>query len=328
MSFQIIDESEKIKVNPPFMTIFGEPGVGKTSLAMTMPGRVLLIDADEGIGRAYPKMKPAKTIKIQKYGPFWEWFDSDDCEAYIKEHNLDSLVIDTVGTLLEDKVTPWIISTSPSAGNSMGGLTLQGWGLIGSHFQAFKNRCTVLGLNVCAICHGKEEEVQDKKRARLAVKGGTKDLIPRVSDMIGYVYMHGKKRMIDFNATDFHIGKNTAGLDAITIPDASSPKYDTILADVHQACIDRMNQLSDAQLDFLALIEQYRQGVSECETPSNFDAFIALLAEEESKLAKAQVRPALNKALEEKGFKYDKDSGKVIEIPKSKEEEVEQNTEA
>lgn len=312
--FKIVSSEEALPFRPPVITIYSEPGVGKTTLSSTMPGNTLLIDADEGALRAHKKSRPAQTAKIDKYGDFWAFYISEEFENFVKENAIESMVIDTIGTLLENKVTPWLIAEDPKCGTSLGGLSLSGWGTLGTHFKAFKNRADELGLKLLFLAHGKEEEVRGTKMGRIDVKGGTSQFIMAQSDMLGFMYTKGKKTILDFSKSDFYFTKNTAGINPVAIENAESSKFSGTLERVYDACVDAMQVLSDDQISFTALVKTWRESLQQCQSPTDFDDFVTALGNEQSLLLKKQIKGLLSKRLEEKELRYDKATGKILPV--------------
>ena len=106
------------------MIISGLPGTGKTTLALSAPG-VLLIDTDEGVARVNPAHR--KDASICKT---YEEVLSDIKAA---EGKYKTIVIDTCGALIE-YMKDWAMRTDPKASKKDGGFSLQGYGIIKSEF--------------------------------------------------------------------------------------------------------------------------------------------------------------------------------------------------
>lgn len=310
--FKIIKKEEPLQKRPVFITIYGLPGVGKTSLMNTMPGEVLHFDFDQGISRSVQKVRP-DSIAIDEYGPFYDWVFSDDFEQYIIDGGYKTVSIDTVGTMLEDYVAPWLISKNPKAGTVTGGLSLSGWGQLSTHFNNFKNRLKGLGLEIGAICHAKEQG--DDSQYRLAVKGGSSEVIQRTCDMLGFMHVVGENRILDFNPTQAHIGKNMVGFDPIAVPNSKTDAFDGFGSFLVDKIKERMVEVSKRQVEHQEKVDEYKEWLKDCQKPADFDALIASLAEEPSKLLKAQVKKLMRPALEEAKCFYNTETGKVEHTP-------------
>lgn len=282
--FQIISAEETISPKNLFVVLFGDPGVGKTTLSFTMPSPVLHLDFDNGVERADQKIRPT-TIKVNDYGKFHDWVMSDDFEAFVESHGIKSVNIDTIGTLLDNYMAGWLIKQDPKNGTSTGALSLGGWGALAVTFNLLIARFQKLGLEVGAVCHAKEEGDGTDRKIGLAVKGGSTDIIYRSCDMMGYVFMKGTNRMIEFSPNGLHVGKNVAGLDTLKVPNTDTDQYDTFLADkVVAACRAKMTQASQKQVEFKARLDEFKGIMADCEFTGDFEAAKAWVAEQHGTL--------------------------------------------
>jgi Cdc6-like AAA superfamily ATPase len=68
--FSILDESEPLSISSLFLVLYGLPGVGKTSLSFTMPGKVLHLDPDKGLRRAVQKVRIRRVLRLDYVEPF------------------------------------------------------------------------------------------------------------------------------------------------------------------------------------------------------------------------------------------------------------------
>lgn len=302
--FQFIESDEQLTVATLFSVIYGAPGVGKTSLAFTMPQNCLLIDSDTGMHRAVPKMRP-KTVRISNYGDFWKYVQSAEFEKFVRDTGLKSVIIDTVGALLEEKIAPWLISQDPKNGNYMGGLSLPGWGALKNNFSALKTRFQNLGLYVCCICHAREEGEGANKRFELAVSGGSADIIYRSADLIGFMSVTGDQRRINFSPTNMNIGKNIGGIPPQLVPAADTDEYDnffeSILNEAH-ANISKGGQ-SKAEMD--AIIADWEANISDAKTADDFNALIKSASEIPGKALAYQIKGRIKTAYEKAGLTFD-----------------------
>lgn len=275
--FTFIEPTDSIPKKPLFIVIGGYPGLGKTSVSFTAD-QVLHIDVDKGVERASQKKRPL-TVRIQKYGDFKSYVFSQLFADEVQKRGIKAVALDTVGALLEDTVSPYLIA-SDSKNARAGGLSLQGWGSLQVEFNQLIERFFSLNLSVIGIAHAKEEGDDGPKQLRLAVKGGSNEIIMRKADMLGFITMRQNKRTLDFNPTDYQIGKNTAQLPAMLIPDDITPEYDNFLQTVIDKTYERMAQLSDAQTKAVEIIREYTEKV---ENESSLEVLAGLINSEELK---------------------------------------------
>jgi hypothetical protein len=267
--FSFIEPSDSIPKKPLFVVIGGYPGLGKTSISFTV-NNVLHIDVDKGIERAIQKKRPL-SVRITKYGDFKAYVMSKPFEDYVLQREIKAVAIDTVGALLEDSISPYLMSAD-SKNARAGGLSLQGWGSLQNEFNQLLERFFSLNLTVVGVCHAKEEGDDGPKQLRLAVKGGSNEIIMRKADLLGFVSMRQKQRTLDFEPTDYQVGKNTAQLPALTIPSAITPEYDFFLQEVIDKTYEKMAELSDAQSKAIADLQEYSDKVDACKSLDELEA--------------------------------------------------------
>ncbi len=88
---KIVKASEPLRIRTVSALIYGEPGIGKTTLALTSPNP-LLIDCDGGVKRVAPILRG-------DFVPVENW---NDILAVTKvEVPYDTVIIDTAGKALE-----------------------------------------------------------------------------------------------------------------------------------------------------------------------------------------------------------------------------------
>ncbi len=310
--FSIIEETDALSVDVIFAVLYGLPGVGKTSTSFTMPKPILHIDADKGLRRAVQKLRP-KSAKINDYGSFFSYVMSEDFAAYIKDNGIQSVVIDTVGTLLDDLIAPWLIRDDPKSGNAKGGLSLPGWGALKTNFAALKSRFQFLNLHVCCICHAKEEGEGNSQRFGLAVSGGSAEVIYRTADLIGFMTVQGERRIVNFNPTSTNIAKNVGNLPAFDIPNAESAAYDNFMGNVIGQVLDNMRSQSEVQIKFNTELQDWKDVLSSIDTPVEFDAFFKDAAALPEGLLKATVKRLVGERMVAKGFEYSKEQKRVVD---------------
>jgi len=251
--FQFIEADEVVPQKPLFIVVSGIPGIGKTSAAFTA-GNALCIDADLGIQRAIQKKRPL-SVRISKYNDFRAQIFSPQFEVMVKERDIENVLIDTIGALLDDVIAPYLIASDHKNGRS-GGLSLQGWGALASEFNLLIERFFTLGLNVIAVCHAKddEDEATKAKLITLAVKGGSREVILRKADMVGFIQLRNGQRILDFNKSpNVFVAKNTAELAPSEVPNGETPEYLDFMSRIMQATNDRMSAMSEAQLEAVRL---------------------------------------------------------------------------
>lgn len=190
--------------------IYGQPGMGKTTLALSSPNPVLF-DYDGGIHRVNAAHR-APTVQITSWEETNEVLSSDEVKEF------DTIVIDTAGKMLSfmDK---YIMATNPKMRKADGTLSLQGYGVRKNMFINFVNQVSLMGKSVIFVAHEREEKVGDEKQIRPEIGGSSAGDLIKELDLVGYMEAIGKDRTISFDPCEKFYGKNTCNLPSrIKIP--------------------------------------------------------------------------------------------------------------
>jgi hypothetical protein len=308
--FTIVEETEPLSLSALVAVIYGPPGMGKTSLSFTMPGPILHIDADEGLRRAVQNVRP-KSVRLQQYEPFFSYVMSQAFAAYVQEQGFKTVVVDTVGKLLDSYITPYLIAKDPKNGNYTGGLSLPGWGGLKTNFYALHNRFKSLGLNICYVCHAKEAGEANNLRYELAVSGGSADTIYTSCDLLGFMSVRGDgSRILSFTPTSQKLGKNIGNIPDMQVPDAGTPEYAGFMASIFDRVIETMSAQSAEQIAFNAALDEWKDTLETRNTPADFDKTAKDIKAMPAGLLQNTVQSLFVAAVLSKGFRFDK--GKVV----------------
>jgi len=286
MTLRIIKSSEPIRVDRLNLCIYGQPGAGKSSLAFTAESP-LLLDFDQGAHRAANRKD---TVRVTS------WTDVADMSAADIEQ-YSTVVVDTAGRAL-DQLTADIIRRNPKAGRG-GALTLQGYGTLKAEFVAWLKQLNTFGKDVILIAHMDEQRNGDDVLERLDVQGGSKGEIYKAADAMGRVAVKNGARTLNFNPTEAAFGKNPGQLEMLEIPHPD--RNPTFLADVVQSIKDRLNTMTEEQVESQKSIEVWRLSIGTMTKAADFNANLA----DVKKQPKA-VQAMFADAAAAKGLIYDK----------------------
>ncbi len=298
-----------------FAVIYGLPGVGKTSASFTAPKPVLHLNFDKGLHRAVQKVRPA-SADVTNFADFYASLMSVEFEKMVNESGIKTVVIDTVGTLLDNFIAPHLIKVEPKNANFAGGLTLQGYGALKTMFSAIKTRMQNLGVNVVCVCHAKEVSEGQNTRFDFAVAGGSADVLHSTADLIGFVSMRGDgSRQINFNPTSQTVGKSIGKIEPKVIPNADSVEYDTFLETVFEEVRANVRQGSEKQIAFRERLAEWQSQIDGWQTPDDFNSLAGRLKSipDAETLLKASVRSAFKTAFEKRGYTTDPATKQVID---------------
>ena len=264
----IIKKTDSFPKRPVIILIYGSPGVGKTSLFNTANTPILL-DCDRGGDRAIFRQD---TIVAAN------WKDVMADEAEIKHYK--TLGIDTAKAVLDDYLMTYVAEMDYKLKTNK----LKAYGAIGEEFKMFINRRRGEEIDIVILAHAKEEKEGDNVKISPDVTGGSKDLLLRISDQVGYMYMANNKRTIQFDPTDRTVGKNVARLPILEIPNETDPAFKTCMTDIIESVRNSIQAMTEGQKEAMMQIERVQDLINEMTTPEHAET----ISEEIAKLPKAQ----------------------------------------
>ena len=288
---KITKSSDSIEVKNICVCIYGEPGVGKTSLGSTAKDP-LLLDFDRGAHRsAFRK----DIVQIDA----WEavaGLTRDDLSGY------GSLVIDTAGRLL-DALSAHLINENPKLAQGNGALSLRGYGELKSVYASWLSRVLQYGVDVILLCHHKEDKRGDDMIVRPDIQGGSYGEVFKRSDGIAWMSMVRDRRMLSWSPTEMSAGKDAANLGKVVVPDFNQePSY---MAGVMQTIKDSLNRLSAEGKEVADKVAEWRDVVANMETAEQVNTELKGEAFAELKNpALAQVKRLLANRAKKLGFTY------------------------
>lgn len=174
--------------------IYGQAGMGKTTLALSAP-KPLLLDFDNGIHRVNYGHQ-CDTVQIRSWGEALEVL-KEDLSAY------DTIAVDTIGKMLD-----YIITYVCPVGNPR----IQDWGKINNEFSGFTRTVASLNKNIIYVAHRDLRKEGDDNVFVPALREKSYTAIVTELDLLGYVEAKGTIRTITFNPTSRNDGKNTCNL--------------------------------------------------------------------------------------------------------------------
>jgi hypothetical protein len=256
----IIRATDSIPVEHPVFLIFGQPGICKTSLGYSCD-EPLLRDYDKGAHRAANRRD---TLLIDTWADVAESNDAKALEPY------KTVVEDTVGRCL-DLITADIALTDPKKAPG-GNLSQQGWGVLKNRFRQHVATLRGLGKDVLLIAHDKEDKDGDTRIVRPDIVGGSYGEVMKVADFVGYLYMNGRDRVLDFNPTDRWVGKNPAGWTPFKVPPVG--KAQTFLAGLFDLGREALGSISEVSAKLALQVDDWRSQIETFTTADEFNQAI------------------------------------------------------
>ena len=294
MALNITKASDPITVERVIALVYGQPGVGKTSLASTAE-KPLLLDFDQGAHRS--AFRP-DTVRIEKWAEAAS-LRAEDLTGY------KTLIVDTAGRALD-----YLVASMPASEGktqlkrASGDPTLQGYGAMKASFTGWLKRITTLGLDVILIAHDKEDKDGDSRIIRPDITGGSYAEIVKIADFVGYCWMDNGQRTIDFNPSSEFIGKNSAGLPRMAVPSfINEPDW---FAKTLKAMKASLGGIADAQREAVDKLSEIKEQLMVCSDAEDFQKMRVPISEIEDKTLQAQAWRMTVQFAEKSGFGWNK----------------------
>jgi nucleoside-triphosphatase THEP1 len=287
---KVFEKHQIVSSTGLIVTIYGDPGIGKTTLANTAPNPILL-DFDRGAHRA-----SLGKMTVQ----FDSWSDLIESEQELKtlfdQH--DSIIIDTAGTLL-DYMNNYLLETQPSLAKN--GIKL--WGELKKTFNDFFQPLKKLNKNIIFIAHAKEREEGDIRIKRPLIQGSSYDLLMQSSDLVGYYTSTGTKRVLTFDLSETITAKNCADLKPIIVSDV--PSMHSQMEDIIVATKKALIQRSENHESSITIVQEWEK-IAESSDPNELYKMLS-----ESKIKKTEKTSVWAKVIQvmsSRGYEWNADS--------------------
>jgi hypothetical protein len=297
---KIIKADEPLLVTNIKMLIYGEPGAGKTSLAFSAKD-TLCLDFDNGAHRsAFRK----DTVRVTDWAEI-----ANISPADVSDYK--TLHVDTVGRLL-DMIASHVIRNNRKMSTRAGNLTLQGYGELKAIFSQWVKMVEQLGMDLVFVAHNKEEKDGDSILMRPDIQGSSYHEVFKVADAVGYVRILNRRRTIDFEPTEQHVGKDTARIGLAEIPDlAGTPDYG---AQLIQRIKDSINNASEAGRKATEEIDSYRVRLDECIDLDCLNDIRKEIADIKSQLVKDKSKAILIQRMKALNAAWDKEENRFVSL--------------
>lgn len=289
---RIIKATDAIPVEHPVFLIFGQPGICKSSLGYSTKDG-LTLDFDKGAHRAANR---GATLVIDTWKDVAEAMESADAlDPY------GSLTVDTVGRCL-DVMTAHIAATDPKKAPG-GNLSQQGWGVLKNTFRSWTAQLRTKGKDLLLIAHDKEDKDGDTRIVRPEITGGSYGEVMKVADFVGYLYMNGRERVLDFNPTDRWVGKNPAGWAPFKIPPVA--KATEFMAELFDRGREALGSISEESATIAVMVADWRTKIANFTNATECTDAITEINKLPT-VAQPQVKLLLVLRTKDLGFTFDK----------------------
>ena len=316
------------------MLVYGSPGDGKTTLAISAPKPVLL-DMDGGVGRTLAahrcpvvqglngKPLPWAPDPANKVGNEEEP-SVLGALAEIRALPFDTIVVDTVGKLL-DAMSDTLMRTNPALRQRDGSLSLKGYGARKRMFKDFVSQCLAMGKNVVFIAHAQESKVGDDIKVSPIIGGSSETDLMTEIDLAGYLTNIGGKRLLFWGndgsglAKQF-VAKNTCFLPNVMEVPVVADAFGNVTAPNNFLCtiIDTYNEnqqkKEETNVRYAKLIDSGKKLIAKAGNVKQLNKVLKAIREDIEVIydSKIVLGKAMNARAKELGCKYNKEDDEYV----------------
>ena len=298
------------------MILYGSPGVGKTTLALSAPDPIL-IDFDRGMSRVRTQHRKT-SIFCDTYEDVLADLESPAMKDF------QTIVVDTGGsfiTYLQD----WAMRADPKVNKQKNGaISLKGFGAVKQEFSRFTGYVRdTLNKNLIYVFHSMEQTDKDGNvQVRLMCEGAAKNIVWTPCDFGGYVQMIGNQRVVCFTPEQEYFAKGCHGIKGQMVVPELGPNdennFITKLFDKAKANITaEAEAYAPIKAQYEAVMETVRkmlESVTDAESANKVSTDIQALAHASTSLRES------SKMLKDKaasiGLVYSKSAAGFIKAPK------------
>ena len=242
------------------MLVYGQPGMGKSTLALSAPEPVMF-DFDGGVNRVN-KAFQCPTLQVQN----WEQALSALDELQNGEVSFQTIVIDTAGKML-DFMSDYIMRNDSKMKMRDGSLALKGYGARKVMFIDFLKRVALMGKNIVFVAHEKEDKDGDTRIVRPDMGGSSLGDLLKELDLVGYMQANGTDRAIYWSPQEKFYAKNTCNLPmwhkvpTIVNENAEVIGQNNFLSNIFASYNQYLAQQASIGNDYNDLIEQIKSDI-------------------------------------------------------------------
>ena len=232
----VIKKEDRLVKENFMMIISGQPGLGKTTLALRSP-KPFLLDTDNGIDRVNAKHRCDASL-VSSYEELLQDMTSDEF------NNAETIVIDTGGTLIQ-LMKEWAKPQALTKGGSVNELKI--YGIIKKEFDRLVYQIkNILKKNLIVIFHTTETMKGDTILTRLVCEGSAKDIVWTPADLGCNMFKMGKRRMLGFTPSDEYFAKGSFGINGlIEVPELEESTENDFLTRLFAQARNNLNAQYD-----------------------------------------------------------------------------------
>jgi Cdc6-like AAA superfamily ATPase len=231
--------------------VYGQAGMGKTTLALSAP-KPILLDFDNGIHRVNYGHQ-VDTVQVNNWQEALQAI-REDLSAY------ETIVVDTIGKMMD-----YIINYVTKGGIPQ----IKDWNKINQEFSTFVRDISMMHKNIIFVAHRDIRKEGDDNVFVPALREKSYTAIVTELDLLGYVEAKGTSRTITFDPTSRNDGKNTCNLPGLmNIPTVVDPNTKSALQNnffqtqIIAPYVENLQQRLEAAKKFEAVMSEIKESIS------------------------------------------------------------------
>jgi hypothetical protein len=252
------------------MMVYGQPGMGKSTYALSAPSP-LLLDFDNGVKRI--NNAHLRDVDIV---PITSW---SDIKSVVREDlsPYQTIVVDTVGKMMD-----FIIDYKCNGGIP----NISSWNGINAEFSWFVREMSSLNKHLIFVAHRDTRKEGDETVFIPYLREKNYNAIITELDLLGYIEAKGRVRTITFDPTSRNDGKNTCNLPAtMTIPtvldnNGNPTANNTAIQDyVIKPYLIRLKAKQDEVVKYNAVVAEIKEAIEMITDANSANDFAARIKE-------------------------------------------------
>ena len=256
------------------MMIYGQAGMGKSTVALSAP-KPLLLDFDNGVKRMnMTHLENIDTVQVTSWNDVQQVLQ-EDLSAY------QTIVVDTIGKMMDFIITYKCGSRQPS---------IRDWSGINAEFSWMTRTLSGLNKHIIFVAHRDTRKEGDDTVFIPALREKSYNSIVTELDLLGYLEMKSERsvqrRTITFDPTSRNDGKNTCNLPSVmevpTILDKNgnpTAKNDFITSKIINSYLGMLAAKKAAQEKYDKVMEEIKEQVELVTDAESINSLLSRLSE-------------------------------------------------
>lgn len=271
MALNIIKAEQELKPENLTIMIYGQPGAGKTSFSFTSESPIL-IDFDK---LAYKSGNRKDIVKVEN----WEAVrnvTAEDLNGY------ETIIVDTVGKA-QEFVIDYLVRKNPKFKTSVG-YSMQMYGQLINEFVDWFKRINSFGKDVILIAHDKDLEEDGVIKKRPEIVGKTFSKMIAAVDMLGYIYIEDKNRIITFSNNEKIYSKNVGNPPIEDIVFGNFLQNPNYFKELKAKFMERIGNVSEETKSLTIEVENITKALSNCDNEEELNLYVESMEKPSTKV--------------------------------------------